>query len=71
MRWVGHVSRIRDNAGKPEEKRPLERQRRRWVDNIKMNLREVGWDGMDWIDLVQDRDRWRALVNTILNLRVQ
>jgi hypothetical protein len=42
----------------------------RWVDNIKMNLREIGWDGVDWIDMAQDRDQWRALVNTVLNLRV-
>jgi hypothetical protein len=57
-------------VGKPEGKRPLGRPRRRWVDNIKMDLREVGWDGMGWIDLAQDRDQWRALVNTIMNLRV-
>jgi hypothetical protein len=56
--------------GKPEGKRPLEKQRRRWVDDIKMDLREVGWDGMDWIDTAQDRDHWKALVNTLLNLRV-
>jgi hypothetical protein len=49
---------------------PLGRPRRRWVDNIKMNLREIGWDGMDWIDLGQDRDQWRALVNTVMSLRV-
>jgi hypothetical protein len=55
---------------KPEGKRPLGRQRRRWVDNIKMGLREIGWDGMDWIDLSQDRDQWRALVNAVMNLRV-
>jgi hypothetical protein len=48
----------------------LGRPRRRWVDNIKMDLREIGCDGMDWIDLVQDRDQWRALVNTVMNLRV-
>jgi hypothetical protein len=57
-------------VGKPEGKRPLRRPRRRWVDNIKMDFREIEWDGMDWIDLVQDRDRWRALVNTVMNLRV-
>jgi hypothetical protein len=57
-------------VGKPEGKRPLGRLRRRWVDNIKMYLRKVGWDGMDWIELAQDRDRWRALVNTVMNLRV-
>jgi hypothetical protein len=57
-------------VGKPEGKRPLERSRCRWVDNIKMDLREIGWDGIDWIDLAQDRDQWRALVNTVMNLRV-
>jgi hypothetical protein len=56
-------------VGKPEGKRPLGRPRRKWVDNIKMDLREVGWDGIDWIDLA-DRDRWRALVNAVMNLRV-
>jgi hypothetical protein len=55
---------------KPEGKRPLERPRRRWVDNIKMDLRVIGWDGVDWIHMAQDRDHWRALVNTVLNLRV-
>jgi hypothetical protein len=57
-------------VGKPEGKRPLGRPRRRWEDNIKVDLRETGWGGMDWIDLAQDRDQWRALVNTVLNLRV-
>jgi hypothetical protein len=57
-------------VGKPEENRPLRTPRRRWVYNIKMNLREIGWDGMDCIDLVQDKDQWRALVNMIMNLRV-
>jgi hypothetical protein len=52
------------------QKGPLERPRRRWVDNIKMDLREIGWDGMDWIDLAQDRDQWKALVNAVMNLRV-
>jgi hypothetical protein len=56
--------------GKPEGKRPLGRARRRWVDNIKMDLRETGWDGIDWIVLAQDRDQCRALVNTVMNLRV-
>jgi hypothetical protein len=56
--------------GTPEGKRPLRRPRRRWVDNIKMDLRGVGWDGMDWIDVAQERDRWRALVNAVMNLRV-
>jgi hypothetical protein len=54
--------------GMPEGKRPLERTRRRWVDNIKMDLRETGWVGMDWIDLAQDGDQWRALVNMVMNL---
>jgi hypothetical protein len=57
-------------VGMPEEMRPLGRLRRRWVDNIKMDLREIGWDGMDWIYLAQNRDEWRALVNTVMNLRV-
>jgi hypothetical protein len=57
-------------VGRPGRKRPLGRPRRRWVDSIKIDLREIGWDGMDWIDLAQDRDQWRALVNTIMNLRV-
>jgi hypothetical protein len=57
-------------VGKSEGKRPLGRPRGRWVDNIKMDLREIGWDGIDWIDLAQDRDQWRALVNTVMNLRV-
>jgi hypothetical protein len=57
-------------VGKPERKRPLGRPRRRWVDNIKMDLREIGWDSMDWIELAQDRDQWRALVNTVMNIRV-
>jgi hypothetical protein len=56
--------------GKPEGKRPLERPRRRWEDGIRMDLREVGWGSVDWIQLAQDRDRWRALVNTGMNLRV-
>jgi hypothetical protein len=57
-------------VGKPEGKRPLGRARRRWVDNIKMDVGEIGWDGMDWIDLAQDRDQLRAIVNTVMNLRV-
>jgi hypothetical protein len=55
-------------VGKPERKRPLETSRCRWDDNIKMYLREIGWGGIDWIDLAQDRNRWRALVNTAMNL---
>jgi hypothetical protein len=56
--------------GKPEGRRPLGRPRRRWVDNIKMDLREIGWVGVDWVVLAQDRDHWRALVNTEMKLRV-
>jgi hypothetical protein len=74
IRWAGYVARMgrkgRILVGKPEGKRPLRRPRRRFVDNIKMDLSEIGWDGIDWIDLVQDRDQWRALVNTVTNLRV-
>jgi hypothetical protein len=57
-------------VGKPEGRRLLGRARRRWDDNLKMDLQEVGWGGMYWINLAQDRDRWRALVNTVMNLRV-
>jgi len=57
-------------VGKPEEKRPLGRPRRRWEDNIKMDLQEVGWSCEDWMELAQDRDRWRALVCAVMNLRV-
>jgi hypothetical protein len=77
LRWAGHVARIgerrgayRDLVGKPEGRRPLGIPRRRWEDNIKKDLREVGCGGVDWIDLAQDRDRWRALVYTVMNLRV-
>jgi hypothetical protein len=56
--------------GKPEGKRSLRRPTRRWEDNIKINLREIGWDGMDLIDVAQDKNKWRALVNTVMNLRV-
>ena len=56
--------------GKPEGKRSLGRSRRRWEDDIKMDLREVGCRGMEWIELVQDRDRWRALLNAVTSLRV-
>jgi hypothetical protein len=55
---------------KPEGKRPLGRPRRRWEDNIGIDLREIGWGDMDWINLAQDRDQWRAFVNTVINLRV-
>jgi hypothetical protein len=57
-------------VGKPEGKRPLGTSRRRWVNSIKIDFREIGWDGMDWIDLAQDRSQWRAVVNTVMNLRV-
>ena len=57
-------------VGKPEGKRPLEKRRRRWVDNITMDLQEVGCEYMDWIGLAQDRDRWRTLVSAVMNLRV-
>jgi transcription termination factor 2 len=77
MRWAGHVARMRERrnayrilVGKPEEKRALGRPRRRWVDNIKMDLGEIGWDGRDWIEIAQNRDQWRALVNTVMNLWV-
>jgi hypothetical protein len=77
MRWAEHVARIgegrsvyRVQVGKPEGKRPLGRPRRRWEDNIKMDLQEVGGSFGDWMELAQDRDRWRALVSTVRNLRV-
>jgi hypothetical protein len=57
-------------VGKPEGKRPLEKLRCRWVNNNTMDLREIGWDGMNWINLAQERDQWRVLVNTVMNLRV-
>jgi hypothetical protein len=57
-------------VGNPEKKRPLGRLRRRWVENIKTDLRKIGWDGMNWIDLAQDRDQWRAPVKAVMNLRV-
>jgi hypothetical protein len=68
MGEMGNAYRIL--VGKPERKRPLGRPRRRWVDNIKMDLREIGRDGVDWIYMAQDRDQWRALVNAVLDLRV-
>jgi hypothetical protein len=57
-------------VGKPEGKRPLGRPRRRWVNNIKMDLREKRWDGMNWIDLAQNRDQWRIFVNTVMNIQI-
>jgi len=70
IRWAGHVARMGFWWGNLREKRPLGRPRRRWEDNIKMDLQEVVCGGMDWIDLAQDRDRWRALVNAVMDLRV-
>jgi hypothetical protein len=77
MRWAGHVARMgygrgvyRVLVGKPYGKRPLGRPRRRWEDNIKANLQEVESGAMDWNELAKDRDRWRALVNAVMNLRV-
>ena len=76
MRWAGHVGRMGEGrdvhrvlVGKPNEKRPLGRPRRRWEDNIKIDHQEVGRGG-EWMELAQDRDRWRALVNTVMNFRV-
>jgi len=77
MRWAGHVAFMGDRrgvfrvlVGKPEGKRPLGRPRRRGEDNIKMDLQEVGYGGMDWIELAHGRDRWRTLLNAVMNLRV-
>ena len=77
MRWAWHVARMGEGrevyrvlVGKSEGKRPLGRPRRRWGDNIKMDLQEVGGDCGDWMELARDRDRWRALVSTVMNLRV-
>jgi hypothetical protein len=77
MRWAGHVARMGEVrgaynilVGRPEGRRPLRRPRRRWEDNSKMDLREIGFGYVDWIHWAQDRDRWRALVNTVMNLRV-
>jgi hypothetical protein len=77
MRWVGHVARMGEGrgvhrvlVGKPEGRRPLGRPRHRWEDNIKMDLLEVGGTCGDWMELAQDRDRWRTLVGTVWNLRV-
>jgi len=77
MRWVEHVGRMGEGRGVyrvlvgiPGRKRPLGRPRHRWENNIKMGLQEVGCGGMDWIELAQDRDRWWALVNAVMNLQV-
>jgi len=77
MRWAGHVARMGERrgvyrvlVGKPEGKRPLGRPRHRWEDKSKMDLQEVGCGGMDWIKLAQDRDRWQALVNAVMNIWV-
>jgi hypothetical protein len=77
LRWAGHVARMGDGrgvyrvlVGKPEGKRPLGRPRRRWGDNVRMDLQEVGCGREDWIGLADDRDRWRALVSAVRNLRV-
>jgi hypothetical protein len=67
---MGEKNGYRILVGKPEGKRPLGIPRRRWVDNIKMDLRDIKWDDMGWIDPAQDRDQWRALMNTVMNLRV-
>jgi hypothetical protein len=76
MKWAGHVARMGEKRNtyrllveKPKGKRPLVRPRCMWVDNIRMDLGEVGWGDVDWIGLAQDRNRWRALVNSVLNLR--
>ena len=77
MRWAEHVARMgkgrgvyRVLVGKSEGRRPLVRPRRRWEDNIRMDLLEVGCGGVDWMELAQDRDRWRALVSAVMNLRI-
>ena len=78
MRWAGHVARLGEERGvhrillgKPEGKRPLGSPRRRWEDNIKRDLQEMGGGCGDWMEVAQDRDRWRALVSTVMNIRVR
>jgi hypothetical protein len=78
LRMVGHVARMGEKrnvyrllVGKPEGKRPLGRPSHRWLDNIRVDLGEVGWGGVDWIGLAKDRNRWRAIVNSVMNLRAQ
>jgi hypothetical protein len=77
MRWAGYVARLGEGSGacrilvgRPEGRRPLGRPKRTWEDIIKMGLQEVGWEGVDWIDMAQDRDRWRSVVSAVMNLRV-
>jgi hypothetical protein len=77
MRWAGHIEHMGEGrgvyrvlVGKPEGRRPLGKPRHRWEDNIRMDLREVGCGYVDWMELTQDRDRWRALVSAVMNLRV-
>jgi hypothetical protein len=77
MRWVGHVAHMGERksiyrvlVGRPESKKPLGRPRRRWEDDIKLDLREIGIDGANWIQLAQDWVQWRAFVNTVMNLQV-
>jgi len=77
MRWAGHVALISEErgvyrvlVGKPEGRRPMGRPKRRWVDNIRMDLQEVGCGYMDWIGLAQGRERWRKLVSAVMNFRV-
>ena len=77
IRWAGHVARMEKGrgvyrvlVGRPEGRRPLGRPRRRWEDNIKTDLRKVGCGCLDWMELAQDRDRWRALVSAVMNLRI-
>jgi hypothetical protein len=77
MRWAGHVALMGEGrgayrilVGRPEGRRPVGRPRRRWEDNMQMDLQGVGWGGTNWIELTQDRDRWRAVVNAVMNLRV-